>query len=179
MQLPPSPTVKFCTLIIGLFLICPTRAVTLTEIENTPDLTPERFAHFFSHFEFKFHGEIQSQENFLATESGDCDDYAILASQVLRKHGYSPRLITVRMPKVVHVVCYIPEVNAYLDYNARASASGVVPSGSTIAEIARSVARSYGAKWSSASEFTFEQGAKRLVKTVLESREKQLASAGH
>jgi hypothetical protein len=176
-QLPPSPTVKICALFFAALLLCPIRALTVDEIDNTPNLTPERFAHYFSHFEFKFHGEIQPPERFLATESGDCDDYAILASEVLRKHGYSPRLIAVRMPKVVHVVCYIPEVNAYLDYNARSSRTGVVQSGSSVGEVARHVAKAYGVKWSSASEFTFEAGAKRLVQTVLEGREKQLASA--
>jgi hypothetical protein len=176
-QLPPSPTVRISALIFSLLLFCPAHAVTLAEIESTPNLTPDRFAHFFSHFEFRYHNEVQSADTFLATEAGDCDDYAILAADVLRKRGYNPRLIAVRMPKVVHVVCYVPEVNAYLDYNERASETGLVASGATIPEIARHVAHSYGAKWSTASEFTFQQGAKRLVQTVMPGAEKQLASA--
>lgn len=177
MQLPPSPTVKLCAFIVALALFGPVHALTLAEIESTPNLTPQRFAHFFSRFEFRFHNEVQSPEEFLATEAGDCDDYAILAADVLRKRGYNPRLIAVRMPKVVHVVCYVPEVNAYLDYNARSSGTGLVPSLAAIPEIARHVAQSYGAKWSSASEFTFEEGAKRLVQTVIPGHAKQLASA--
>jgi hypothetical protein len=82
----------------------------------------------------------------------------------------------VRMPKVVHVVCFIEETSSYLDYNQRSSASGTIPSRPEIADIARSVAKSYGTKWTSASEFTFESGAKRLVQTVLE-KDRQLASA--
>ncbi len=157
-------------------LFCSVRAATLAEIERAPDLTPERFSSFFRDFEFQFHNEIQAPEKFLASHSGDCDDYATLAAQVLRQHGYSPRLIAVRMPRIVHVVCYIPETHSYLDYNLRAG-QGVVESRSEINEIARSVARSYRANWFSASEFTFENGTKRLVKTVLENHNAQFASA--
>ena len=60
-------------------------AVTLDELRNTTDLTPQKFASFFSDFEFKFHAEIQAPEVFLATQSGDCDDYAILAATVLKE----------------------------------------------------------------------------------------------
>jgi hypothetical protein len=173
----PSPLIRI--LVCSCLFSISTRAVTLEQIDRSANLTPERFAGFFRSFSFRFHAEVQSSETFLATESGDCDDYAILASNVLRHHGYSPRLIAVRMPKIVHVICYIPETNSYLDYNLRARGSGLVECRPEVSEIARSVARSYGAKWSSASEFTFQEGAKRLVQTVVEGREKQLASNGH
>lgn len=181
MQLYPSPLTRLFALICFLLLpVCASelQATTVQELENTADLTPAAFAHFFSGFEFKFHNEVQSPEAFLATQSGDCDDYAILAARVLKLHGYTPRLITVRMPRVVHVVCYVEETNSYLDYNYRSSASGTIECRPEVAEIARSVAKSYGLKWSSASEFTFESGTKRLVKTVLEHNSRQFASAG-
>jgi hypothetical protein len=176
-RLLPSPLIRIvvCSYLVAIS----TQALTLEQIESSPNLTPERFAGFFRSFNFRFHAEIQSSEAFLGTESGDCDDYAILASNVLRRHGYRPRLIAVRMPKIVHVICYIPETNSYLDYNLRAQGSGLVECRPDIGEIARSVARSYGAKWSSASEFTFQDGAKRLVQTVVEGREKQFASTAH
>lgn len=180
MQLRSSPPARFilsvCTAIF-LWSI-PIRATTIEELENANHLTPDAFAHLFSGFEFKFHNEVQSPEVFLATQSGDCDDYAILAARVLKHHGYTPRLIAVRMPKIVHVVCYIEETNSYLDYNFRASPDGSIECRPEIAEIARSVARSYRLNWSSASEFTFEAETKRLVKTVLERNSSQLASAG-
>jgi hypothetical protein len=176
-RLLPSSFIRI--FVCSCLFVISTRALTLEQIETSLDLTPERFAGFFRSFAFRFHAEVQSSELFLASESGDCDDYAILAAKVLRRHGYSPRLIAVRLPKIVHVVCYIPETNSYLDYNLRALGSGLVECRPEIAEIARSVARSYGAKWSSASEFTFQDGAKRLVQTVLEGREKQLASTSH
>jgi hypothetical protein len=172
----PSPLIRI--LACSVFAVS-TQALTLEQIESSPNLTPERFASFFRSFNFQFHAEIQSSEIFLGTESGDCDDYAILASNVLRRHGYRPRLITIRMPEIVHVVCYIPETNSYLDYNLRAEGSGLVECRPEISEIARSVARSYGAKWSSASEFTFQDGSKRLVQTVVEGRERQFASTRH
>jgi len=73
-------------------------------------------------------------------------------------------------------VCYIEETKSYLDYNNRSKRPGTVNSGSKISEIARSVAGSYAAKWTSASEFTFENGAKRLVQTVIEKGDRQIAS---
>jgi len=166
-----------CTCVSACLLSAALRAATLDQIEKAPNLTPQQFANFFRNFEFKFHSEVQPPEIFLSSQSGDCDDYSILAAQVLRKYGYTPRLIAVRMPKIIHVVCYIEESHAYLDYNLRSSAQPLVLSSGDISDVARNVAKSYGAKWSSASEFTFQQGAKRLVQTVIPSKMKQFASA--
>src|SRR5688572_28170495 len=94
-------------------------AVSLDDLRNMEGLTPQKFASYFSDFEFKFRAEVQSPEVFLATESGDCDDYSILAATILKEKGYTPRLISVRMPDVTHVVCYIEETKSYLDYNNR------------------------------------------------------------
>src|SRR5262245_32155030 len=102
-------------LLCACCLVLSNRALTLDEIQKSPSLTPGMFAGFFAHFEYKFHHEVQSAETFLASQSGDCDDYAILAARVLRAKGYTPRLVTVRMPHIVHVVCYIQETGSYLD----------------------------------------------------------------
>lgn len=142
-----------------------------------PDLTPGKFASLFSRFEFKFRPEVQDPQVFLATESGDCDDYAILAAIVLREKGYTPRLVTVRMPGLVHVVCYIEETKSYLDYDNRNYFSRTVSCGNSLEEIARRVARANRLNWTSASEFTFEDGVKRLVETVLETKPRSRALA--
>lgn len=150
--------------------------VTLDELRNAPELTPAKFAAHFSGFEFKFLKQIQSPERFLARRSGDCDDYSTLAAMVLREKGYTPRLITVRMPGVVHVVCYIEETQSYLDYNNRSSAERMVRSQPQVEAIAASVAKSYNLTWSSASEFTHDGTVKRLVQTVLPKRQGILAT---
>ncbi|HEV8544422.1 MAG TPA: transglutaminase domain-containing protein [Verrucomicrobiae bacterium] len=155
-------------LLLCVFATSLSKAVTIEELRNTPGLTPGRFASFFSRFAFRYHSEVQPPEVFLATESGDCDDYAILAAAILKEKGYTTRLITVRMLKVTHVVCYVAETRSYLDYNNRGFISSTVHSGPEISEIASHVAKSYRAKWSSASEFIYEEGAKRLVKTIVE-----------
>jgi hypothetical protein len=154
------------------------QATTLEEIESRPDLTPEVFAAYFARFEFKFQDEVQAPDVFLAARAGDCDDYATLAATVLQRRGYTPRLITVRMAKVVHVVCYVEETHSYLDYNLRAASPGVVRCGPEISDVARMVAKSYRAKWVSASEFTYDGDAKlkRLVRTVVERGDRQIAS---
>jgi hypothetical protein len=168
MRLPPG--FNRITLLAGLLtLSIPVWGLSLDDIRGTPDLTPRKFAAYFRDFEFKFHTDVQSPEAFLATQSGDCDDFSTLAAAVLREKGYTPRLITVRMPGVTHVVCYIEETKSYLDYNNR-GVERMVSSGSEIEAIAESVAKSYRLSWTSASEFTYEEGAKRLVQTVLPAR---------
>src|SRR5205085_5623370 len=92
---------------------------------------------------------------------------SILASIILKEKGYTPHLVTVRMPDVVHVVCYIEETKSYLDYNCRTYLVRTVSSSGSVSEIASSVAASYHTKWTSASEFSWSEGNKRLVSTTL------------
>jgi hypothetical protein len=170
-MLRPSPTSLYVRLLPALCLLATCFAnfgLTLDDLRRSPDLTPATFASHFHNFEFAFRREVQRPEAFLASKSGDCDDFSTLAAAVLREKGYTPRLISIRMPGVTHVVCYIEETGAYLDYNFRNSSGALVRSGSSVAEIAESVARSYNLKWNSASEFTFDSGVKRLVHTVVE-----------
>lgn len=153
-------------------------ALTLQDLKQDAELTPEKFASQFAGFQFVYRGKVQSPRTFLKTRSGDCDDYAILAAAVLREKGYTPRLIAVRMPEVVHVVCYIEETKSYLDYNFRGREQTIACE-PEMAAIARSVAKSYGSRWTSASEFTFDDGLKRLVSTVRDQdTARRIASLG-
>jgi hypothetical protein len=174
MRATASPIAK--ALLFGWLVTCPFgHSLTLDDIRKTSDLTPQKFASFFSDFQFKFRTEVQDPQVFLATESGDCDDYATLAATVLRERGYTPRLITVRMPNLVHVVCYIEETKSYLDYNNRGYFMRTVSCGSNLEEIAKKVAKANKLRWNSVSEFTYEAGVKRLVKTVVEGEDRKLA----
>jgi hypothetical protein len=165
MRVPTIFTSKLIAPFILLFCLFSSLGVTLNQLQATPDLTPETFGTLFHGFEFKYAGEVQTPEHFLATRSGDCDDFSTLAASVLKEKGYTTRLIAIRMPKIVHVVCYVEQNHAYLDYNLRDSRP-LVPCGSEISEIAASVAKYYALPWSSASEFTWDGHVKRLVKTV-------------
>jgi hypothetical protein len=149
-----------------MLLLSPAQALDITEIRKAEKLTPQRFARFFANFTYQFHDEVQDPEVFLSSESGDCDDFAILAAQLLAEKGYHTRLVAVRMPGNVHVVCYVTEIKGYLDFNNRIYARKTVSCGNSIEEIARHVSKSFGANWTSASEFTFTNGAKHLVSTV-------------
>jgi hypothetical protein len=173
---PLRPVVLLCLLAHAFQGVS---ALTLKELQSRERLTPDEFAAYFSDFRFVFHSEIQNPERFLSTRSGDCDDYATLAASILREKGYSPRLIAVRMPGVVHVVCYIEETQSYLDYNYRNSTHRAVKSSGEMSEIARNVAKSFGADWSSASEFTFNGHEKQLVATVLEKQPTIAAARKH
>lgn len=156
------------TLLGAGFLSVQVSAVTLDELQNDSNLTPEKFARYFSNFEFRFRAEVQPPEVFLATRSGDCDDYATLADMVLREKGYTPHLVAVRMDNMVHVVCYIEETGTLLDYNNRRHLQRAVPCEGTLEAIATKVARSFNSQWTSVSAFTYESGLKRLVRTVLD-----------
>jgi hypothetical protein len=142
-------------------------AVSYDELRAQPDLTPEKFAAHFKKFEFRFRSDVQEFGRFLKTRSGDCDDFSTLADDVLKARGYTTRLVSIRMNDVIHVVCYVKEAGGYLDYNFRKQAR-IIPCDDDLGAIARQVGRFYQRQWTSASEFTYAQGLKRLVTTVRE-----------
>jgi hypothetical protein len=132
--------------------------------------TPEQFARKFSSFAFCYHAEVQDPEVFLSTKSGDCDDYATLAADRLGKSGYDTHLFAVRMNGETHVVCYVPAVKGYLDYNNRAASNPLVYCDGSLQCIAENVARSFKRKWGSAYEFSYHQKMKWLVNDIFFNR---------
>jgi hypothetical protein len=150
-------------ILLLLLSACPARAFTLAELLNDPKLTPVSLLHRFSTFKFKLFDEVQPRDTFLSTQAGDCDDFATLAADVLREKGYSTQLIAVFMEKQVHVVCYVKEIGAYLDYNNRKKPVPLVPTNGSLSDIATKVARTFHAPWVSALEYTFKEGIKRTV----------------
>jgi hypothetical protein len=155
-------------LITGVFAIS-AQALSVEAIRKTPDLTPETFAALFSDFKFKFHDDVQDHQVFLTSKSGDCDDYATLAADVLASRGYTPRLIAVRMKGETHVVCYIEETKSYLDYNSRKDALKTVSCSTVLTDIAASVAESFAKDWIATYEFTYskKEKVKRLVNQII------------
>jgi hypothetical protein len=142
------------------------RAVTLAELRGEPNLTPERLMAHFASFRYQSGGKVRPPETFLASQAGDCDDFATLAADLLHEKGYSTRLVAVFMPNDVHVVCYVAETNSYLDYNRRKQAAPLVKCKGELAAIAVSVACSFHSPWRSVAEFTFRQGVRHFVSTV-------------
>ncbi len=97
-------------------------------------------------------------------------DYATLADQVLGGKGYATRLIVVRMPgDLSHVVCYVTQANAYLDYDSQSRAVRLQPSGAAIREVATMVAAAFNQNWTSASEFTVSDGVQLMAATVVKT----------
>ncbi len=141
-------------------------ALTVDELANDASLTPRTFAHHFANFRFRFDPKVQQPDAFLSARAGDCDDYAILAARILKSRGFTPRLISVRMPGEVHVVCYVEEADGYLDFNERKSGDGIVHCANSLEDIAEKVTGSFDAKWEYACEFIFRDGVKRLVRGV-------------
>jgi hypothetical protein len=136
--------------------------LTLEQLRADPDLTPERFIQYFSKFEFKLGDKVQSPEVFLASRSGDCDDFASLAATVLREKKYTTRLIVVFMDGQTHVVCYVEEIKGYLDYNNRQRAAAVQATNGDLEDIANQVAAWFHSRWSSVSEFSYQNGERRF-----------------
>ncbi len=158
------------TLVLSSYILlsaCNAQALTVEELHTMAGLTPETFASHFAGFQFVFRADVQTPEAFLASQAGDCDDFSTLAASELTARGYTTRLVAIRMKRDTHVVCYVNEAHGYLDYNLRAR-GGLVSCAPEISQIADSVVKSFkSASWTSASEFTYGQGVKRLVKTVV------------
>jgi len=148
-------------------------AVSLPELESDPKMTPKRFANHFEGFAYEFSAEVQRPEVFLRTRKGDCDDYALLADRILRARDYTTRIVRVVLTgrRVNHVVCYVAENKAYLDYNSRNYFLNLDRSGPTLREIAEKVAASFEASWSSASELAYDYATdkKTIVQTVVKT----------
>ena len=147
-------------------------ALTDASLLGDPKVTPKEFAAHFEKFEFEYGVEVQPAEKFLARRRGDCDDYAVLAGQVLNRNGYEARIIHVRLVgQVAHAVCYVTQSKAYLDYNNRKYALNLQRSGRTLREIAGKVAESVEANWTTASEFTYDyhEGLKHFGMTVVKT----------
>lgn len=153
-----------------LFAALPSHALTMEELRKIPALTPEKFGRLFAGFEFKFHEEVQGHDAFLISKSGDCDDYATVAAEILEQRGYTPRMIAVRMKGETHVICYIKETKSYLDYNCRKDSNPMVPCDERITEIAKKVSASFGRDWIATYEFTFSDNTKRLVNNIVSNR---------
>ena len=153
-------------LAIGLRSAAASPALTLEQLRQQPDLTPEHFARCFRDFRFKLGDQLQAPDVFLANQCGDCDDFACLADQVLRERKYTTRLIAVFMDGETHVVCYVQEVHGYLDYNCRRDTPAVQPSSGDIQDVANRVAAYFRVPWRSASEFTYQAGHPRFGRIV-------------
>ena len=146
-------------------------AVNLDELLRNPKLNAKKFAGYFSDYAYEFSSAILPPDEFLARESGDCDDYAVLADFVLSKHGLGTRLVHVRLTgRVAHAVCYVAENGAYLDYNNRKFFVTLERSKPDLRAIANKVADSLSSSWTTASEFTYSYETRRKTMTATISR---------
>jgi hypothetical protein len=164
----------FLALAIYPLLVVGLNALTLDDLLSDPKMTPSKFASLFRDFAFDMHPfDVQDPEAFLATRTGDCIDYAVLANYVLSRNGYGTRLIRVEMvgKNIGHAVCYVTQDRVYMDYNNRRFFFALVRSGPTIREIATKVAASFQAHWTFASEFAYDYNSniKRVLLTVVET----------
>jgi len=148
------------------------QAVTLGDLMSDPKLTPKRFANYFANFDFQLFPYVQTAEQFLSSQRGDCQDYAILADYVLSRKGYETRLIRVVMVGAMpHDVCYVTQTKSYLDYNNRVYFINLQRSDRRIREIATRVADSFSANWTSASVYTYnyKEDIKHMKLTVVKT----------
>ncbi len=141
--------------------------LTLAELQQARGLTSRKFAGYFGEFTYTYREALQPPDVFLGRRDGDCDDYAVVADLVLPRHGLTTRLVHVRLAGLVaHVVCFVMEDRLYLDYNNRVYLVKTEKSAPNLREVAGKVAKSFSANWTSASEFTYSNGVKRVVRTV-------------
>jgi len=97
-------------------------------------------------------------------------DYVVLASIVLKGQGYTPRLILVNMPALVHDdACYVNEATSFIDYNWTNAVLQLKSSRPSIRQIANTLANSLNLGWTTASEFTYSNGLGQVLATVVET----------
>jgi len=162
---------------LGLVLVLAWPVVTLATVSHTmllrdPKMNAKRFAGDFADFRYEFHPEVQPVDEFLRSQRGDCDDYAILADEVLSRRNFTTMLVHVRLAGMVtHAVCYVQEDRAYLDYNNRKIFFTLSHSGGSLRAIATKVADSLETNWTSASSFTYsyETGEKQMIRTIAQT----------
>jgi hypothetical protein len=98
-------------------------------------------------------------------------DYMVLADSVLSAQGDPSRLLLVTMPGCPDGldVCYVTPQNGFLYYDATNNAFAMEPSGSTIRQIATTLATSLGQSWTSAYEFAYSNGVSTILASVVET----------
>ncbi|HOW68330.1 MAG TPA: hypothetical protein P5186_06880 [Candidatus Paceibacterota bacterium] len=137
-------------------------AITLAELRQDPELTPQKFAGYFSRFRFQRCDALQTPELFLSRRAGDCDDFATLADMVFREKGYHTQLVVVRMPEEIHVVCHVVEAGCYLDFNNRGYFQRTVKTNGSLEDIGEKVAQSFRSRWLTVGVYSQADGAVRM-----------------
>ncbi len=130
---------------------------TFTELRTAPKITPRQFGNLFMEFRYEYSPYVLQVDEFLSDRTGDCDDYALLANDILSRHGYHTRFIQVSLAgsDVAHAICYVGENRAYLDYNNRRYEMNLERSGPTLRDIAMKVADAFEKNWTTATEYSF------------------------
>jgi hypothetical protein len=96
-------------------------------------------------------------------------DYIILAGMVLPGKGYTARLIVINMPGLNDDACYVSQASSFIHYNQTNSVLQLEGAGSTIRQIATTLANSMNLDWTTASEFTYSNGMGQILATVVEA----------
>jgi len=156
---------------LSLYLTLPiaSHGVTYSMLLNDPKMNAGRFAGYFEYFSYEYEEKVQPADEFLRRERGDCDDYAVLADDVLRRRDLQTMLIRVKLAGMVaHDVCYVIKDRAYLDYNDRNVFFTLTRCRESLREIASKVASSLQTDWSYASIYTFsyDTGVKHMLVTI-------------
>src|SRR5689334_10894087 len=102
-------------LVIGLSLLAvsasaikPTDQFSLSQLEKEASMSPKDFAELFARFFYEFSPRVLPPDVFVSQRAGDCDDYAILASHILGRKGYTVRLMQIQLTgnNVDHAIAY-------------------------------------------------------------------------
>lgn len=158
--------------VLWLALPAAAMAVTHAQLLGDPDMNARRYANYFRDFKYYLCYEVQAVDSFLRTQRGDCDDYAILADEVLKRRNLRTVLVHIRLAGMIaHAVCYVEPDKAYLDYNNRNVFFTLSRCRPSLRAIAEKVADSLEANWTSASVFTYSYatGQKQMIMTIAET----------
>ncbi|MCF7762169.1 MAG: fibronectin type III domain-containing protein [Verrucomicrobia bacterium] len=103
------------------------------------------------------------------------DSVPVLADQVLRKKGFTTHLVVVRMAGGSgREFCHVAGPESYIDYDERSAIVSVGSSGGSIRDVASRFASRLGMDWTSASQFVYVDGARKILATVEKAASPQL-----
>jgi hypothetical protein len=157
--------VVWAALMLGLWPGASTGA-DLESFRQQKVLTPESFIRQFADFNYELRNKVQEPESFLTRRTGDCDDFSRVAALLLGERGYQTKVVVVMMERETHVVCHVPEVGGFLDFNHRKRNSPVVASDGSLEDIARKVSGDFRSRWRMASEVRYKGATAVFVNSV-------------
>lgn len=117
------PSIKINLSVITLLVCVSVSPCVAQELNGIPRSIqkPEEIARWFSsefEYQLKFPNKPQTPEETLALKSGDCDDFASLATTILAQNGIKSKVIIIKRHglDIMHAICIYKNEDGVYDF---------------------------------------------------------------